>query len=139
MQKSLENNLKYGPAYYDVEEYTNQTLKELVEEIVREKALKLLQDEVPHGILVEVTKLKTKKTKEDKKFFDIECTILCLRESHKGIIIGKQGAMLKKIGTFARQDLEKILESKVNIKLWVKVKEDWINTDSFVKRFKIQD
>ncbi len=137
--KEIENNLKAGPKYYDTDEYTDQTTRELVEEIVREKALKLLQDEVPHGILVETNKLKTKKTKNNEKIFDIEVTIFCLRESHKGIIIGKQGAMLKKIGTFARQDLEKILQSKVNIKLWVKVKEDWINTDSFVKKFKIQD
>ena len=135
----IENNLKEGPKYYDTDEYTDQTTRELVEEIVREKALKLLQDEVPHGLLIETNKLKTKKTKNNEKIFDIEVTIFCLRESHKGIIIGKQGAMLKKIGTFARQDLEKILQSKVNIKLWVKVKEDWINTDSFVKRFKIQD
>ncbi len=135
----IENNLSEGPKYYDTDEYTDQTTRELVEEIVREKALKLLQDEVPHGLLIETNKLKTKKTKNNEKIFDIEVTIFCLRESHKGIIIGKQGAMLKKIGTFARQDLEKILQSKVNIKLWVKVKEDWINTDSFVKRFKIQD
>lgn len=135
----IENNLSEGPKYYDTDEYTDQTTRELIEEIVREKALKLLQDEVPHGILVETNKLKTKKNKNNEKIFDIEVTIFCLRESHKGIIIGKQGAMLKKIGTFARQDLEKILQSKVNIKLWVKVKEDWINTDSFVKRFKIQD
>ena len=135
----IEKNLKEGPKYYDTDEYTDQTIRELVEETVREKALKLLQDEVPHGILVETNKIKTKKNKNNEKIFDIEVTILCLRESHKGIIIGKQGTMLKKIGTFARQDLEKILQSKVNIKLWVKVKEDWINTDSFVKRFKVQD
>ena len=135
----IEKNLKEGPAYYDIEEYTNQTLRDLVEETIREKALKLLQDEVPHGILVETTKLKTKKTKSNEKFFDIESIIYCLRESHKGIIIGKQGSMLKKIGTFARQDLEKMLDCRVNLKLWVKVKEDWINTESFVKRFKTKE
>ncbi len=135
----IEKNLKEGPAYYDIEEYTNQTLRDLVEETIREKALKLLQDEVPHGILVETTKLKTKKTKSNEKFFDIESIIYCLRESHKGIIIGKQGSMLKKIGTFARQDLEKMLDCRVNLKLWVKVKEDWINTESFVNRFKTKE
>ena len=135
----IEKNLKEGPAYYDIEEYTNQTIRDLVEETIREKALKLLQDEVPHGILVETTKLKTKKTKNNEKFFDIESTIYCLRESHKGIIIGKQGSMLKKIGTYARQDLEKMLDCRVNLKLWVKVKEDWINTESFVNRFKTKE
>ena len=85
----IESNLKEGPAYYDIEEYTNQTLRQIAEETIREKALKLLQDEVPHGILVEVTKMKTRKTKEMEKIYDVEATIFCLRESHKGIIIGK--------------------------------------------------
>ncbi len=137
--KEIENNINEGPAYYDIEEYTNQTLRDLVEETIREKALKLLQDEVPHGILVETSKIKTKKTRLNEKIFDIDSTIFCLRESHKGIIIGKQGSMLKKIGTFARQDLEKMLNCKVNLNLWVKVKEDWINTDSFVNKFKTKD
>ncbi len=135
----IEKNLKAGPAYYDIGEYTDQTLRELVEEVIREKALKLLQDEVPHGILVETNKMKTRKTKEDKKIFDIDATIFCLRESHKGIIIGKQGQMLKKIGSFAREDLEKMLETKVNLKIWVKVKEDWINLDGIVSKFKTKD
>ena len=135
----IENNIKEGPAYYDIEEYTNQTLRDLVEETIREKALKLLQDEVPHGILVETTKLKTKKTKNNEKIFDIESIIYCLRESHKGIIIGKQGSMLKKIGTFAREDLEKMLDCKVNLKLWVKVKEEWINMETFVNKFKTKE
>ena len=135
----IENNLKVGPAYYDIEEYTNQTLRDLVEETIREKALKLLQDEVPHGILVEATKMKTRKTKLNEKIFDIDATIFCLRESHKGIIIGKQGSMLKKIGIFSREDLEKMLDSKVNLKLWVKVKENWINEESFVNKFKTKE
>ena len=135
----IENNLKVGPAYYDIEEYTNQTLRDLVEETIREKALKLLQDEVPHGILVEATKMKTRKTKLNEKIFDIDATIFCLRESHKGIIIGKQGSMLKKIGSFSREDLEKMLDSKVNLKLWVKVKENWINEESFVNKFKTKE
>ena len=137
--KEIEKNLKEGPAYYDTEEYTDQTLRQLVEETIREKALKLLQDEVPHGILVETTKMKTRKTKNMEKIYDIEATIFCLRESHKGIIIGKQGAMLKRIGTYAREDLEKMLRCKVNLQLWVKVKEDWINNDIIVKQFKSED
>ena len=137
--KEIEKNLKEGPAYYDTEEYTDQNLRQLVEETIREKALKLLQDEVPHGILVETTKMKTRKTKNMEKIYDIEATIFCLRESHKGIIIGKQGAMLKRIGTYAREDLEDMLGCKVNLQLWVKVKEDWINNDIIVKKFKSED
>ncbi len=137
--EEIEKNLKEGPAYYNTEEYTDQTVRDLAEETIREKALKLLQDEVPHGILVEVEKLKKGKTKENKPIFNIEATIYCLRDSHKGIIIGKNGNMLKKIGTYARQDLEKMLEEQVNLQLWVKVKEDWINDEHFVKRFKFQD
>ena len=137
--KEIEKNLKEGPAYYDTEEYTDQTLRQLVEETIREKAVKLLQDEVPHGILVETTKMKTRKTKNMEKIYDIEATIFCLRESHKGIIIGKQGAMLKRIGTYAREDLEDMLGCKVNLQLWVKVKEDWINNDIIVKKFKSED
>ena len=137
--KEIESNLEEGPAYYDTEEYTDQTLRQLVEETIREKALKLLQDEVPHGILVEVNKMKSRKTKDMEKIYDIESTIFCLRESHKGIIIGKNGSMLKRIGTYAREDLEKMLGTKVNLKIWVKVKKDWINDMSIVKKFKALD
>lgn len=137
--QEIESNLKEGPAYYDTEEYTDQTLRQIAEETIREKALKFLQDEVPHGIYVEVTKMKTRKTKEMEKIYDVEATIFCLRESHKGIIIGKNGNMLKKIGTYAREDLEKTLYTKVNLKLWVKVKEDWINDMSIVKKFKVEE
>ena len=105
----IEKNLKQGPAYYDVDEYTDQTTRQLVEEIIREKALKLLQDEVPHGIYVETEKVKFRKTKEKEPIYDIEATIYALRESHKGIIIGKGGSMLKRIGTYAREDLENML------------------------------
>ena len=133
----IEKNLKLGPAYYNTEEYTDQTTRQLVEETIREKALKLLDDEVPHGILVEVEKMKKRKTMENESFFNIYATIYCLRESHKGIIIGKNGSMLKKIGTFAREDLEKMLGIKVNLKLWVKVREDWINNEKFLKGFKL--
>ena len=133
----IEKNLKEGPAYYNIEEYTDQTTRNLVEETIREKALKLLNDEVPHGILVEVDKMKKRKTMENEPIYNIDATIYCLRESHKGIIIGKNGSMLKKIGTYAREDLEKMLGIKINLKLWVKVREDWINNDKFIKNFKL--
>ena len=136
--QEIEKNLNEGPAYYDIEEYTDQTTRQLVEEIIREKALKLLNDEVPHGIYIETEKVKFRKTKEKESICDIDATIYCLRESHKGIIIGKAGNMLKKIGTYAREDLEKMLDTKVNLKVWVKVKEDWLNNDSIVKKFKLK-
>lgn len=135
----IESNLKEGPAYYNIDEYTDQTLRQLTEETIREKALRLLQDEVPHGIFVEVEKMKSRKTMEKEPIYDIDATIYCIRESHKGIIIGKNGTMLKKIGTYARQDLEKMFNCKVNLKIWVKVKQDWINNDLFVKKFKNKD
>ena len=137
--EEIEKNLKEGPAYYDIDEYTDQTLRDIASETIREKALKLLQDEVPHGIFVEVEKMKRGKTRDNEPIFNIEATIYCLRDSHKGIIIGKNGAMLKKIGTYAREDLEKELQDKVNLQLWVKVREDWINNDKFVKLFKNTD
>lgn len=133
----IEKNLKEGPAFYDTEEYTDQTMRQLVEETIREKALKLLDDEIPHGLYVEVEKMKTSKSKTDNKpFYNIEATIYCLRDSHKGIIIGKSGQMLKKIGTYARQDLENMFGMKVNLKTWVKVRQDWQNTDAIIKKFK---
>lgn len=132
----IEKLLKPGPAYYDIEEYTDQTERQLVEEIIREKALKLLDDEVPHGLYVEVEKMKLSRTKNDEKIYNIEATIYCLRDSHKGIIIGKNGSMLKRIGTYAREDLEKNLGIKINLKTWVKVRKDWQDEDVIVKRFK---
>lgn len=135
----IEKVLKPGPAYYDVEEYTDQTMRQLAEETIREKALMYLQDEVPHGIYVEVTKMKLKKTKNKEEFYDIEATIYCLRESHKGIIIGKNGEMLKKIGRAARIDMEQNFGLKVNLKTWVKVKQDWIDNESIVaNKFKLK-
>ncbi len=134
----IELNLKPGPAYYNTDEYTDQTLRQLAEETIREKTLKLLNDEVPHGIYVEVEKMKSRKTQLNAPIYDISATIYCLKNSHKGIIIGKNGQMLKKIGTYAREDLEKMLDIKVNLKLWVKVKEDWLNDNSLIKKFKLQ-
>ena len=134
----IEKVLKPGPAYYDTEEYTDQTMRQLAEETIREKALMYLQDEVPHGIYVEVTKMKLKKTKNKEEFYDIEATIYCLRESHKGIIIGKDGSMLKKLGQSARIEMERNFGIKVNLRTWVKVKENWIDDTSVVKKFKLQ-
>ena len=136
--KEIEKNLKEGPAYYDIEEYTDQTMRQLAEETIREKALKLLQDEVPHGIYVEVEKMKLRKNKKGEEIYDIEATIYCLRESHKGIIIGKNGEMLKRIGRAARIDMEENFGLKINLKTWVKVKEDWIDNPSIVNKFKLQ-
>ena len=127
----IEKNLKPGPAYYDQDEYTDQTLRQLAEETIREKALILLRDEVPHGIFVQVEKMKLKKTQKNEDIYNIEATIYCLRNSHKGIIIGKNGEMLKRIGTMARKDMEKNFGTKVNLKTWVKVKEDWMNNEKF--------
>lgn len=135
----IEKNLKPGPAYYDIEEYTDQTMRDLVEETIREKALRLLQEEIPHEIYVECEKMKRTKTQTKEPIYQVEAVIYCNRNSHKGIIIGKGGAMLKKIGTYAREDLEKMLGTKVNLKLWVKVKEDWQNNDYILKKFKKQD
>jgi len=129
----IENNLKIGPAYYNIEEYTDQTLRQLAEETIREKALYLLKDEVPHGIYVKVEKMKFKKSKNNEPMYKIEAVIYTIKESHKGIIIGKGGSMLKRIGTMARQDMEKNFGTKIDLKTWVKVKEDWQNNEAFYK------
>ncbi|MCI6631251.1 MAG: GTPase Era [Lachnospiraceae bacterium] len=122
--------LPYGPAFYDEDVITDQPERQIVAELVREKALRCLEDEIPHGIAVAVESMKYR-----KRIVDIEATIICERESHKGIIIGKQGSMLKRIGTSARMDIEEMLESQVNLKLWVKVKKDWRDSDFLLKNF----
>ena len=132
----IEKHLPEGPAYYDIEEYTDQTARQLVEETIREKALKLLDEKVPHGILVEVEKMKLRETTKGEEIYDIEATIYVLKNSHKGIVIGKNGSMLKRIGTYARQDIERMLQTKANLKIWVKVKENWQDNNSILKRFK---
>lgn len=129
--EEIEKNLKEGVPYYDLEEYTDQTLRQLAEETIREKALILLHDEVPHGIFVKVDKMTLKKTRNNEKIYLIEATIYCLRNAHKGIIIGKNGDMLKRIGTMARKDMEENFGTKVNLKTWVKVKENWMNDTNF--------
>ena len=107
-----------------------------MEEKIREKALRFLEDEVPHGVFVEVSKFKNRKTKQKEDIYDIDATIYCKRESHKGIIIGKGGEMLKKIGQTARRDLERIFGTKINLKLWVKVDNNWDENSSILKKFK---
>ena len=128
--------LPYGPQFYDEDTITDQPERQIVAEIIREKALHALNEEIPHGIAVTIELMKErKKERKRAKVIDIEATIICERESHKGIIIGKQGAMLKKIGTNARYELEMFLEKKVNLKLWVKVKKDWRDSDFLMKNF----
>ena len=111
---------------------TDQPERQIVSEIIREKALHLLQDEIPHGIAVEIMSMK-KRT--DKNLVDVEATIYCEKESHKGIVIGKQGSMLKKIGSRARTDVERLLGSPIYLQLWVKVKKDWRDSDFLLKNF----
>ena len=130
--------LPEGPKYYADDEYTDQTARQLAEEIIREKALKLLNDEVPHGIYVGIEKFAYRKTSKQEDIYDIDATIYCVRESHKGIIIGKCGNLLKRIATYARQDIEEMLGTKVNLKVWVKVKPDWQENDSIVNKFKLK-
>lgn len=122
--------LPYGPAFYDEDTITDQPQRQIVAEMIREKALRALDEEIPHGIAVVIEKMKWR-----GKIVDIEATIFCERDSHKGIIIGKQGVMLKKIGTGARRDIEEMLECQANLQLWVKVKKDWRDSDFLLKNF----
>jgi GTP-binding protein Era len=124
--------LPYGPAFYDEDTITDQPERAIVAEMIREKALRCLNDEIPHGIAVGVDVMKERK---GGKIIDIEATIVCERDSHKGIIIGKKGAMLKKIGSAARYEIEHLLDTQVNLKLWVKVKKDWRDSDFLIKNF----
>ena len=124
--------LPYGPMFYDEETITDQPERAIVAEIVREKALHALDDEIPHGIAVYIDRMKERK---DKNLIDIDATIVCERDSHKGIIIGKGGAMLKKIGSNARYEMERLLDVKVNLKLWVKVRKDWRDSDTMLRNF----
>ncbi len=124
--------LPYGPMFYDPDTITDQPQRQIAAEIIREKALHALDEEVPHGIAVAIDQMKERRGQD---VCDIDATIICEKDSHKGIIIGKGGAMLKKIGTNARFELEKMLEMKVNLKLWVKVKKDWRDSDFLIKNF----
>lgn len=124
--------LPYGPMFYDEDTVTDQPERQIVAEIIREKSLHALDEEIPHGIAVTIERMKERKK---SGIIDIEATIICERDSHKGIIIGKGGAMLKKIGSNARFEIEKMLEHQVNLKLWVKVKKDWRDSDFLIKNF----
>ena len=122
--------LPYGEAFYDEDTVTDQPIRQIVSELIREKALRLLSDEIPHGIAVSVDSMKYR-----ENIVDIDATIVCERDSHKGIIIGKGGSMLKKIGMQARPDIEDLVEMQVNLQLWVKVKKDWRDSDFLMKNF----
>lgn len=129
---SLFKYMPYGPMFYDEDTVTDQPQRQIVAEIIREKALHALDEEIPHGIAVTIEKMRERK---GQHIVDIEATITCERDSHKGIIIGKQGSMLKKIGSNARFEIEKMLEERVNLKIWVKVKKDWRDSDTLMKNF----
>ena len=124
--------LPYGPAFYDEDTVTDQPQRQIVAEMIREKALRSLDEEIPHGIAVTIEKMKER---SGGKVVDIDATIICERDSHKGIIIGKGGAMLKKIGSAARFEIERMMEMKVNLQIWVKVRKDWRDSDLFIKNF----
>ena len=130
--KNIEKYLPEGPRYFPKDMITDQPERQIVSEIIREKALFLLQEEIPHGIAVEITGMKNRK---DKEIVDVDATIYCERGSHKGIIIGKQGSMLKRIGSKARYDIERLLGSPINLQIWVKVKKDWRDSDFLLKNF----
>lgn len=127
--------LPEGPMYYDKDAFTDQTERQIIEETIREKALKVLDDEIPHGIAVEVESMKER---GNRNLYDIEATIYCEKKSHKGIIIGKDGAVLKLIGEKAREDIEGMLGAKVNLQLWVKVKEGWRDSEAKLKQLGIK-
>ena len=124
--------LPYGPQFYDEDTVTDQPMRQIASEMIREKALRSLDEEIPHGIAVYIDRMEERK---GGHIMDIDATIVCERDSHKGIIIGKGGAMLRKIGSLARKDIEEMLEMQVNLKLWVKVKKDWRDSDFLIKNF----
>lgn len=123
--------LPYGPMFYDEDTVTDQPMRQIAAELIREKALRLLNDEIPHGIAVTIEKM----TERKNGIIDIDATIVCERDSHKGIIIGKGGAMLKRIGSAARRELELELETKVNLQLWVKVRKEWRDSEMMMKNY----
>ncbi|BCN32313.1 GTPase Era [Anaeromicropila herbilytica] len=130
--KEVFGYLPEGPMFFDEDTITDQPERQIVAELIREKALRLLDDEIPHGIAVSIESMKERK---GKNMVDIEATIVCERDSHKGIIIGKKGAMLKNIGSKAREEIENLLDSQVNLQIWVKVRKDWRDSDLFLKNY----
>ena len=132
---TLFQYMPYGPMFYDADTVTDQPQRQIAAEMIREKALHALDEEVPHGIAVTIEKMKKRKAASGGKIIDIEAEIICEKDSHKRIIIGKGGAMLKKIGSNARFEIERLLDCKVNLKLWVKVKKDWRDSDFLIKNF----
>ncbi len=131
LMNTIFNYLPEGPLYFDEETVTNIPIRSIAEELIREQALRLLSDEIPHGIAVMVEKFKERRP----GLYDIDATIVCERDSHKGIIIGKGGSMLKKIGTASRLEIEDQLQSQVNLKLFVKVRKDWRDSENFVRNY----
>ena len=131
LTKVIFQYLPYGPQFYDEDTVTDQPMRQIAAELVREKALRLLEEEIPHGIAVTVEKMSERKN----SIMDIEATIVCERDSHKGIIIGKGGSMLKRIGSAARRDIEEMMETKVNLQLWVKVRKEWRDNELLMKNY----
>ena len=130
----LELIFKYlpeGPQFYDEDTVTDQPMRQIAAELIREKALRLLDDEIPHGIAVVIDRMKER----ENGMMDIEASIICERESHKGIIIGKGGGMLKRIGTEARREIEQMMETRVNLQLWVKVRKEWRDSELYMKNY----
>ncbi len=145
LMKIIFNYLPYGPQYYDEDTITDQPERQIVAELVREKALRYLDEEIPHGIAVSIDQMSERSNRKDDAnsldesvstgIMDIHATIICERDSHKGMIIGKGGAMLKKIGTSARREIENLLDCQVNLQLWVKVKKDWRDSNLLLKNY----
>lgn len=131
MTELIFKYLPYGPQYYDEETVTDQPMRQIAAELIREKALRLLEEEIPHGIAVTIESM----TERKNGMFDIEANIVCERDSHKGIIIGKGGGMLKKIGTAARIEIENLMGAKVNLQLWVKVRKEWRDSELYMKNY----
>ena len=131
MMEQIFKYLPYGPQYYDEDTVTDQPMRQIAAELIREKALRLLEDEIPHGIAVTIEQM----TERDNGMFDIEATIICERESHKGIIIGKGGSMLKRIGSAARREIEALMGARVNLQLWVKVRREWRDSELYMKNY----
>ena len=131
VKSSIFKSLPAGPQFYDEDTVTDQPMRQIAAELIREKALRMLDDEIPHGIAVVIDQMKER----PNGIIDVDATIVCERDSHKGIIIGKGGSMLKRIGTAARMEIENLMDTKVNLKLWVKVRREWRDSDMYMKNY----